>query len=96
MIQLATGFSIGSKDLIYDKFVLTKQQMIDIDENTYPDNFFALCSEDSKLYTYDINNTPSLETGKFVLAGGTGDVDSMTETEWNTYFDTLEITATTI
>ena len=64
-IILNTGFSIGSKDLIYDKFVLTKEEMLNIHENTYPDHFFALCSDDDKMYSFNINRTPNAETGKF-------------------------------
>lgn len=72
-IVLNTGFSIGSKDLVYDKFVLTKEEMLNIHENTYPDQFFALCSDDDKMYSFNINNTPNAETGKFkVMSGGSG------------------------
>ena len=92
-IVLNTGFSIGSKDLIYDKFVLTKEQMLNIHENTYPDQFFALCSDNDSLYVFNVNNTPNTETGKFVqYSSGTGeDVDLtglfMTETEITTMLD---------
>ena len=77
-IILNTGFSIGSKDLIYDKFVLTKEEMLNIHENTYPDQFFALCSDNDSLYVFNVNNTPNTETGKFIQyssGSGTGDVD---------------------
>ena len=78
-IVLNTGFSIGSKDLIYDKFVLTKEQMLNIHENTYPDQFFALCSDNDSLYVFNVNNTPNATTGKFIQyssGSGTGeDVD---------------------
>ena len=76
-IVLNTGFSIGSKDLIYDKFVLTKDEMLNIHENTYPDQFFALCSDNDSLYVFNVNNTPNTETGKFAQysSGTSGDVD---------------------
>ena len=78
-ISLGTGFSIGSKDLIYDKFVLTKDEMMNINENTYPDQFFALCSDDDCMYTFNISNPVNAETGKFIQyssGSGTGeDVD---------------------
>ena len=75
-IVLNTGFSIGSKDLIYDKFVLTKEEMLNIHENTYPDQFFALCSDDDKMYSFNINNAPNAETGKFkVMSGGSTSID---------------------
>ena len=93
-ISLGTGFSIGSKDLIYDKFVLTKDEMMNINENTYPDQFFALCSDDDCMYTFNISNPVNAETGKFriVVGSGTGeDVDLdglfMTETEITTMLD---------
>ena len=75
-IVLNTGFSIGSKDLVYDKFVLTKEEMLNIHENTYPDQFFALCSDDDKMYSFNINNAPNAETGKFkVMSGGSTSID---------------------
>ena len=94
-IALGTGFSIGSKDLIYDKFVLSKEKMLNINENTYPNQFFALCSDNDSLYVFNINNTPNATTGKFIQYGsGTGageDVDLtglfMTETEITTMLD---------
>lgn len=92
-IILNTGFSIGSKDLIYDKFVLTKEQMLNIHENTYPDQFFALCSDNDSLYVFNVNNTPNTETGKFIqYSSGTGeDVDLtglfMTSAEITTMLD---------
>lgn len=92
-IVLNTGFSIGSKDLIYDKFVLTKEQMLNIHENTYPDQFFALCSDNDSLYVFNVNNTPNTETGKFIqYSSGTGeDVDLtglfMTSAEITTMLD---------
>ena len=92
-IVLNTGFSIGSKDLIYDKFVLTKEQMLNIHENTYPDQFFALCSDNDSLYVFNVNNIPNTETGKFVqYSSGTGeDVDLtglfMTNDEVTTMLD---------
>ena len=95
-ISLGTGFSIGSKDLIYDKFVLTKDEMLNINENTYPDQFFALCSDDDCMYTFNISNPVNAETGKFriVVGSGTGeDVDLdglfMTETEITTMLDAV-------
>ena len=93
-IVLNTGFSIGSKDLVYDKFVLTKEEMLNIHENTYPDQFFALCSDDDCMYTFNINNPVNAETGKFriVVGSGTGeDIDLtglfMTNAEITTMLD---------
>ena len=95
-IALGTGFSIGSKDLIYDKFVLSKDEMLNINENTYPDQFFALCSDDDTLYTFNISNPVNAETGKFreiVGSGTSGDVDLtglfMTSAEVSTMLDDI-------
>ena len=95
-ISLGTGFSIGSKDLIYDKFVLSKDEMLNINENTYPDQFFALCSDDDTLYTFNISNPVNAETGKFreIVGSGTGgDVDLtgifMSSTEITTMLDDI-------
>ena len=97
-IALGTGFSIGSKDLIYDKFVLSKEEMLNINENTYPDQFFALCSDNDTLYTFNISNPVNAETGKFreVVGSGSGtgeDVDLtglfMTSTEVSTMLDNV-------
>ena len=101
-ISLGTGFSIGSKDLIYDKFVLTKDEMLNINENTYPDQFFALCSDDDCMYTFNISNPVNAETGKFriVVGSGTGeDVDLdglfMTNAEITTMLDDVFGVSTT-
>lgn len=76
-INLATGFSIGSKDVIDERQVLTLNQMQNLDENVYPDNYFAICKDDSKLYIFNASNEINAETGKFrVLSGGTGGVDT--------------------
>ena len=95
-IALGTGFSIGSKDLIYDKFVLSKDEMLNINENTYPDQFFALCSDNDTLYTFNISNPVNAETGKFreIVGSGTGgDVDLtgifMSSTEVSTMLDDI-------
>ena len=95
-IALGTGFSIGSKDLIYDKFVLSKDEMLNINENTYPDQFFALCSDNDTLYTFNISNPVNAETGKFreIVGSGTGgDVDLtgifMSSTEITTMLDDI-------
>lgn len=75
-IKISTGFSIGSKDLIDDRLVLTKDQMLNINEAIYPDHFFSLCSDDNKIYVFDVNNDVlDPEVGKFKLyASGEGGV----------------------
>ena len=76
-INLATGFSIGSKDVIDERQVLTLNQMQNLDENVYPDNYFAICKDDGKLYLFNTNNVVDATYGKFrVLTGGTGGGDT--------------------
>ena len=52
-IDLATGFNIGSKDVIDERQVLTLDQMKNLDESIYPDNYFAICKDDGKLYLFN-------------------------------------------
>lgn len=35
----------------------------------YPDHYFALCSDDNKLYIFSVSNNPNNETGYFTPAG---------------------------
>lgn len=70
-IQLTTGFSIGSQDLIDDRLVLSKAEMLALNENVYPVQFFCLCSDDNKIYVYNQANIPNDTTGKFVVYVGT-------------------------
>lgn len=70
-IQLTTGFSVGSQDLIDDRLVLSKAEMLALNENVYPVQFFCLCSDDNKIYVYNQANTPNDTTGKFVVYVGT-------------------------
>lgn len=75
-IDLATGFNIGSKDAIDERQVLTLEQMKNLDENIYPDKYFAICKDDGKLYIFNASNEINDETGKFrVLEGSTGTVE---------------------
>lgn len=70
-IQLTTGFSVGSQDLIDDRLVLSKAEMLALNENVYPVQFFCLCSDDNKIYVYNQANIPNDTTGKFVVYVGT-------------------------
>jgi hypothetical protein len=73
-IKLATGFSVGSQDVIDERQKLTKAEMLALDENVYPEQYFCICVDDGKLYTYNINNTVDAETGKFRIVSGEGGV----------------------
>ena len=94
-INLGSGFHIGSKQPIDDRLIMSKAEMLNVNENIYPDVYLCVCSDDDNLYVFNVNNTPNSETGKFTLySSGTGageDVDLdglfMTETEITTMLD---------
>ena len=52
--------------------VLTKKEMLEINDNYMPDVYFALCRDNGKFYIYRKDNTyVSEETGKFILVDDT-------------------------
>lgn len=63
------GLNILTKAAVDRRILLTKQEM----KNAFtlfpllPDVYFAVCSDDGKLYLYNSATTPSAETGKFTL-----------------------------
>ena len=72
-INLGGGFHIGSKQPIDDRLVMTKAQMLNINENTFPDVYMCVCSDDGAIYTFNINNESNDETGKFRIIEGSAD-----------------------
>ena len=93
-INLGGGFHIGSKQPIDDRLIMTKSEMINVNENIYPDVYMCVCSDDGAIYTFNINNEANDETGKFRIAEGSGAVEDvdltglfMTETEITTMLD---------
>lgn len=66
-ITINSNFSVGAALPIDDRLVLTKQQMIDINENVMPEVYFAVCSDDGNMYLFNKANEVSAETGKFAL-----------------------------
>ena len=73
-INLGGGFQIGSKQPIDDRLIMTKSEMINVNENIYPDVYMCVCSDDGAIYTFNINNEANDETGKFriIEAGNSG------------------------
>ena len=61
------GFNIQTSAAIDRRILLSKAEMLTA-EDVYelPDQYFAICTNDGKLYLYDVNREPNLETGKFV------------------------------
>lgn len=72
-INLGGGFHIGSKQPIDDRLVMTKAQMLNINENTFPDVYMCICNDDGAIYTFNINNESNDETGKFRIIEGSAD-----------------------
>lgn len=67
MIQLATGFEVLTSLPLDSRSLMTKAQMLTVNDNVFPDFFLTQCiDENGKLYLYSKNNEyPSVETGKF-------------------------------
>ena len=59
-----------------ETLLLSKAGMKAINDSVMPDVYFALCSDDGKLYIYNKANDIDEETGKFrVMEGGGGGSD---------------------
>ena len=67
-IKLNTGFNIRSNVPIDERFILTFEQMTLINDKLMPENYFAVSSDDGKLYVYSKSNEFDLKTGRFRLA----------------------------
>ena len=87
-INLGGGFHIGSKQPIDDRLIMTKDEMLNVNENTFPDVYMCVCSDDGAIYTFNVNNTANDTTGKFRIAeGGGSSVDCYTKSEIDTKLD---------
>ena len=75
MISTGTGFKVLSRDSIDERFILSKDQMLNINEAVQPENYFCVCTDDSMLYVYNVNNPVDAETGKFRKVSSNESVD---------------------
>lgn len=75
MIQLATGFEVLTNLPIDSRTLMTKEEMLNINENIFPEYFLTQCVDDEgKLYIYNRNGVSNPTTGKFTaLADSFGD-----------------------
>ena len=64
-IQILQGFNVTSASPIDSRFVLTKAQMREMNDNLMPTKYFAICSDDNQIYFYDKFRIANGETGKF-------------------------------
>ena len=83
MIQLPQGFKINSREPIDVRFILTKTEMLAINESTMPDIYFAICKDDGKLYIYQKSNEILEDVGKYRLYGGNADAKVSVSKEQN-------------
>lgn len=65
LLNLENGFSINSAAPIDARFLMTKSEMVNVNEVIMPPTYFTLCVEDGNLYVYNVSNTADSLTGKF-------------------------------
>ena len=70
-LQINDSFQINSAVSIDTRIMLTKNEMLNVDENLMPDVYFAICT-DGKFYLYNKTNSVDPTTGKFRVLEGSG------------------------
>ena len=71
-IEMAAGFKIYSTDAVDSRFIMSKAEMLSLEELSYPSTYFCVCTDDKSLYVFDSTNTYDASTGKFRIASGGG------------------------
>ena len=71
-IEMAAGFKIYSTDAVDTRFIMSKTEMLSLEELAYPSTYFCVCTDDKSLYVFDSTNTYDASTGKFRIATGGG------------------------
>ena len=71
-IEMAAGFKIYSTDAVDARFIMSKAEMLSLEELSYPSTYFCVCTDDKSLYVFDSTNTYDASTGKFRIASGGG------------------------
>lgn len=67
-INFPTGFNTTSNEPIDSRLILTKAQMYNAHiDLAMPDTYFAICSDDDRIYIYKSSNSVDTYTGKFRL-----------------------------
>ena len=75
-INFGAGFNIAKAEAVDTRIYLkTLADMLTIDENVYPEVYFAICEENGKLYLFNKSNISDPTTGKFreVVGGASSD-----------------------
>lgn len=68
MIKIIQGFDVGSPLPIDGRILLSKEEMLNIDDNIMPDRYFCICEDDEDnglLFLYDKNAPKDDVTGRF-------------------------------
>ena len=65
-ITIIDGFLLNASSPLDYRQVLTKQQMLSVEDYGMPDVYFAICKDDGKFYLYNKSNISNSDTGKFV------------------------------
>ena len=60
---------------IDEKFEMTKAQMLAVNDNVMPDNYFCVCKDDKQFYLYNKQNDMDPETGKYRVFKSSKDVE---------------------
>lgn len=89
-ILINTGFKVGSANPVDDKSVV--QTIVERDQLLTD----GLVYESMQVYVRDTKTRYEYNGTEWVIADASADVDSMSLTEWNDFYNTLEINATTI
>ncbi len=66
-INVATSFNVQTNLPIDERLVLSKEQMLNINDNTMPETYMATCTDDGQLYIYKKDNDKDAKTGRFRL-----------------------------
>jgi len=66
-ININTGFNVHSSQPIDVRNVISKADMLTINENIWPDVYYATCKDDGQLYVFNKTNEKLEDTGKFRL-----------------------------
>lgn len=74
-LNIAAPFKRAGAFPVDEALVMTKAEMLAINDNTMPAKYFCICSEDGQIYLYDKEATPSATTGKYKLFEGGGEGD---------------------
>lgn len=75
MIKVNDGFKIQSPVSIDSRLVLSLEEMKNINENTQPDVYLAICKDDGLIYTYNKENDIDETSGKFKKLEVEGSLD---------------------